>query len=55
MLRNTVEAKMVEGIGQGRKYIMTSLKYFLGDKIKENKTGWACGTYGGRRKMHTEF
>jgi len=24
---------------------MTTFKYFWDDKIKENKTGWACGTY----------
>lgn len=42
----------MEGTGQGRKFITTSFKYFLGDKIKENKTGWACGTYGKEKNSY---
>jgi len=34
----------VEGTGQAKKFKMTTFKYFFGDKMKENKTGWACGT-----------
>jgi hypothetical protein len=29
-----------------RKFRTTTFKYFWGDKIKENKIGWACGRYG---------
>jgi hypothetical protein len=34
--------------------ICTHHQIFLGDKIKKNETGEACGTYG-TRKMHTKF
>jgi hypothetical protein len=34
---------------------MTTFKYFWGDKIKENKNGWACGTYGEEEKCIQGF
>jgi len=44
------EVRVTGGNGNMRSFVCTPHQYHLGDSIREDDVGTACGTYGGEDK-----